>query len=482
MISIPYVSGLDTACAQGSAVIQWPLLHRATTGLPMTGADVREVFETIIPNEALDGLISQSGFQERERKLDARLFLRSAVISAAHQGGGRQADILRHYFEEGAEDVARSAAYSWFDEAFEEIMEGLRDRALSYALSQPRDLPGILGKHVSDWIIVDSTTVRLDDSLKEVYPGTGKYAALKVHKQFSVGVGTTVGYHLSPAKEHDSKHLHIDESWKGKGLLVDLGYASLARLQACEDHNVRYVLRLKDNWRPSVQRIESGDLSKEFFRSTDFDELLHKKVILLNGKDIDADVRVGQGSKALDSRMVGVEGPKGYCWYLTNLPRDVSPAAVWNLYAVRWEIEQDNKLDKSCHRLDEIGAQKPCTVRALVHASIVASMIICLLAHKHRLEEGHAPRNRPYRTKPPIHPQLLAKMVGHAAWTISRAFENTRAEADAEWARLAKLFYHQGKDPNWRCRPSVLDQLRGWKIRPGKPRSAKRCEASGGLK
>ena len=32
MISIRYASGLDTACAQGSPVIQWPLLHRATTG------------------------------------------------------------------------------------------------------------------------------------------------------------------------------------------------------------------------------------------------------------------------------------------------------------------------------------------------------------------------------------------------------------------------------------------------------------------
>ena len=205
MISIPCDTVENNACAAGSAVIQWALIHRATTGLPMTGADVREVFETIIPNEALDALISQSGFQEREHKLDARLFLRTAVISAAHKVGGRKSDVLRMYFDEGGEEVARSASYSWFDESFEEVMEGLRDRALSYAQSQPKDLPGILGQHVSDWIIVDSTTVKLDDSLKEVYPGTGKYAALKVHKQFSVGVGTTVGYHLSPAKEHDSK-------------------------------------------------------------------------------------------------------------------------------------------------------------------------------------------------------------------------------------------------------------------------------------
>ncbi len=414
MKSIPYAAVHNNACMPGSIMIQWPLIDRVTAGLPMKGDDVREVFETVIPDEAL---------------------------------------------------------------------EGIRDRALSYARSQPRDLPGIMGKHVSDWVIVDSMTVRLDDALKEIYPGAGDYAALKVHKYFSVGVGTTVGYHLSPAREHDSKHLDIDETWKGQGLLADLGYASLARLRACEKHDVRFVIRLKSNWRPSVQHIESGDLSRKFFRGTDFDALLDKEVILLNGKDIDADVRVGQGSAALACRMVGVKGPKGYCWYLTNLPRDASPAYIRDLYAVRWEIETDNKLDKSCHRLDRIGAQNECTVRALLHASIVASMIVCLLAHKHRLEEGHAPRNRRHRTKPPIHPQMLARMVGHAAMTISLAYEKTGREADAEWKRLAKLFYHQGIDPNWRRRPSVLDQLRGWKFSPGRPRGEKRTKkAAEGLK
>ena len=34
-----------------------------------------------------------------------------------------------------------------------------------------------------------------------------------------------------------------------------------------------------------------------------------------------------------------------------------------------WEIEINNKLDKSSHRLDEIDARKPAAVHALIHAS-----------------------------------------------------------------------------------------------------------------
>jgi hypothetical protein len=36
---------------------------------------------------------------------------------------------------------------------------------------------------------------------------------------------------------------------------------------------------------------------------------------------------------------------------------------------------------------------------------------------------------------------------------------------------------HLGKDPNWRRSPSILDQLRGWTIRPGRPRKAKLASA-----
>ena len=54
----------------------------------LTGADVRELFTAVLPDAALDGFIQETGFQERERRLDAKRFLRSTVIAAA-AGSGR---------------------------------------------------------------------------------------------------------------------------------------------------------------------------------------------------------------------------------------------------------------------------------------------------------------------------------------------------------------------------------------------------------
>jgi hypothetical protein len=47
------------------------------------------------------------------------------------------------------------------------------------------------------------------------------------------------------------------------------------------------------------------------------------------------------------------------------------------------------------------------------------------------------------------------------------------AEAEPQWRNIADHLFHLGHDPNWRSRPSVLDQMRGWHISPGRPQRAR---------
>ena len=111
---------------------------------------------------------------------------------------------------------------------------------------------------MTDWRVVDSTTVRLDDRLVDTFPGAGEYAALKIHKEWSVGTGNLLGYKITPARDHDSPQLIIDERRRGTGLLIDLGYASIERLVECDMYDVQYVIRLKENWKPKVERLVRG--------------------------------------------------------------------------------------------------------------------------------------------------------------------------------------------------------------------------------
>jgi len=444
----------------------------------MRGADVQRVFETILPDKVLMKLVHSAKFQERTRKLDALRLLRAMVMAAATGYGGRQADVMRLYFEAGAARVVRGVFYGWFGKELEAIMDEIRALALAYVCSMKRDLPGLLSAHVTDWHIVDSSTVKLNPALAGEYPGAGDYAALKIHKRFSVGLGTTVDYHLSPAREHDNIHLTIDETWRGLGVLLDLGYASFKLLRDCRDHEVRFVIRLKDSWKPRVQHVARGRLLKQFVGGTDFDCLIDEEVLVLDGTAVDVDVTFGRGKSLVTCRMVGVPTPDGtYRFYLTNLPAAVGPLQIADLYRVRWEIESDNKLDKSCSHLDEIAARTGPSVRAMVHASLVSSIIACVLAHQVRLNEAPPPRQKTERLTAPIHPQSLARAMGSAAGTIAAAMDLRGAPAEREWQRIADYLSHLARDPNWRRSPSILDQLRGWKISAGRPKKARRASA-----
>ena len=440
----------------------------------MTADDLKEILETVLPESVLRKAVEAAGFEKRERKRDALKFLRSMLASTASPSGGRQADIMRTYFENGAPRVARGSFYDWFGPALEKVMTELAQIALQYAQKQPLDLPGILGS-VKDCRIVDSMTVRLHDSLKEMYPGTGDYAALKLHKTLSVGTGTVVDYHISPAREHDSPHLKLDESWRGMGLLVDLGYASMKRLRDCQRFGVSIVMRLKAGWKPKVQRVVRGHLSKTFVRGTDLELVLDDPALIL-GNCIDADVTVG--ADAIPMRLVGVFVPmKGYFFYLTNLPRSLGPRQVADLYRVRWEIELNNKLDKSSHRLRDIDARKPAAVHALIHATMISSMLVGLIVHRYNLAVAH--RSQDVRTEPPLHHGLVARMLSTCAFRIAESLELKGESADAAWEHLVSVIVHAGLDPNWRHKPSVLDQLRGWKPAPAgrTKRSRKRSTA-----
>jgi hypothetical protein len=450
-----------------------------TTPNGLTGDDLRELMETVLPEEAIADLVESAKFQERTRKRDAIGLIRAMVIAASTGYGGRQRDVARVYFENGAPRVARGGFYAWFGPALEATMAGLAQRALGYARAQPLDVPPLMRRFARDWHIVDSTTVRLPDELFAEYPGAGRYAALKVHKRLSVGTGTVYSYHLSPAREHDSPHLVLDESWRGLGLLVDLGYASLKLITDCAQYGVTWVMRLKESWKPKVQELSRGDVTKTFFAGTDLDVLLTQKILVLEGQVVDAKVTLGRGAKQVHCRLCGVPAPDGsYRFYLTSLPPRVGPHQVADFYRVRWEIESDNKLDKSCSHLQEISAQTGPAVRALIHASLISSMLACLLVHKHRLKQAPPPQADTERTTPPLHPQSLARAMGSAASSLAGVFELSGAQADKKWQQLAEYLEHMAKDPNWRRSPSILDQLRGWRINPGRPKSSRLSSSS----
>jgi hypothetical protein len=140
---------------------------------------------------------------------------------------------------------------------------------------------------------------------------------------------------------------------------------------------------------------------------------------------------------------------------------------------VRWEVELRIKLDKSVQRLDQIDAERPCSVKTLLHASRIAAMIAALLVHTHTMQTRPPQEGTP-RTEAPLHPRRFALQLAVSCQSSAQAFDLKGAVAKRRWQQIAEWLMHSGKDPHWRRQPSVLDQLRGWKRQPVARKQANR--------
>jgi hypothetical protein len=422
----------------------------------MTGDEVRQVCEAMLPQDESDRLCQEYGVIERQRTRNLGMWVRAMVMSAGTPGGASQADILRASLACEVPQVTRAACSRWVDAPLEPCMAALAERALAYARAQAVDRPGALSG-VKDWSSVDATTVTVRDALIEDVPGTGDSAAIQVHTVLSVGCGAPVRSHVSPTREHDRRHLTIDESWRGCGLLADRGYASLDRLRACEAHAVRCVIRLKDTWKPKVDSIARGQVTRECFPGTDCEALREEETLVLEGRAMDADVPIGGTTHPLPLRLVGIQTPKGSGFFLTHLPPRLGPRQVADRSRVRWEVERSIRLDTSVNRLDAVDTAQPCSLKTRLYASRMASTIAALLAHTHT-RKTRPPQAGAPRTAAPLHPRRLAWPLAVSCQSMAEACHLQGVVARRRWEKIAEWLTHSGKDPHWRRRPSVLDQ------------------------
>lgn len=430
----------------------------------MDGNSLREALHLLVPSARVQALSELIGVVQRARKLDVRALVASLVLTAGSDDSGRQADAYSKYLEEAEHRVVRGGFYAWFTKTLALLMCCLAREAMQKMWELPPLLTGDLAG-VKDWILVDSETVTLPKELAKDFPATSTPAGLKVHKWFSLGRNNIVDVEITPARDHDAPQLVISERLRGMGLIVDLGYASKRLIADCKKHGVLLVLRLKKGWRPWLLREVCTDGTVFEVEGEEItDNLLDLQTDETDGATFDLDVAFGRGKDRVEARLVGVPGPTGgYHWCITLLPRQThSPELVCKLYRARWEIECDNKRDKSGARLDQIRGEKMGSVITLVYASLLRTILANYLVYIDL-------RDRP-PDRAPLHGLALALALNTNHQLILFALE---LDEPTIWARAARVLRARGSDPNWRRRPSILDKLRGITAPPGRPRRSR---------
>jgi hypothetical protein len=143
------------------------------------------------------------------------------------------------------------------------------------------------------------------------------------------------------------------------------------------------------------------------------------------------------------------------------------------LCCVRWEVKLSLRVGKSVRRLGSIDAERPCSLKALLHASLIAPCTLALgLALSDLLAvDRPGPRAEGALPKKSVLSLIYCRFnILDLSMPLSILnFWAKPAEGDEatrRWAKTAALLTHAGRGPEGRRRPSGVDQLRGWQRQP----------------
>ncbi len=294
------------------------------------------------------------------------------------------------------------------------LNERFNDRTLLFL---KRALENVLSTQITDTtslnyyckfkriLIKDSTSFQIDESLKDIYPGSGgsgSAASIRIQFEYNILTGTITALKVTPFTVHDATDSKesVVNIHEGDLIIRDLGYMSMEVLKAIMLVNAFFLCRSKCN----AIMYEYIDDQKKIVREIDFLKLRHymerlhlnqiEKLVLL-GKDKMIEVRliicllpadiVANRLQKLYRENKGKKPSAEYLarayfnLFITNAPKEFLGAdKVAALYTIRWQIELLFKVWKSIAHINKVKKVK----RERFECYIYAKLLIIVLCWK----------------------------------------------------------------------------------------------------
>lgn len=355
--------------------------------VPLGPTDVPREIVRAFPPELLHRFAIESGFLQRQRKIDPVAFFLTLVLDYG-VGLQRALALLKRGYEKRAEV---ELAYSSWHERFTPELAAFLRLCVAHGLTQLKEADGrLLAERLSvfeDVLIKDSSVVRLHAKLAAIWPATRSKkvaAGVKVDALISVRAHGPKTLALVGERTPDVKLLRPGPWVKGRLLLFDLGYYSHRLFAKIGENGGSFLSRLKANADPIFVR----SLKVHRGRSIDLEGKRLSEVLPRLERDVlDAEVeiafqrRVYRGRShgdTLSCRLVGVWDTEHaeYHLYVTNVAPEVLTAEeLAELYSLRWQVELTFKELKSYYALDQIPSEKAEVVESLLWASLLTLIV-----------------------------------------------------------------------------------------------------------
>jgi hypothetical protein len=327
------------------------------------------------------------GVVKRQRTVEPAALLFAVVLLVCDRGSRTLAAMHKRLALRFGIVVARSTFWDRLTPQFEALVDWLLERLRTLSAATRPTYRGMLRGFV-DVVAVDSTVIKVHDSLSNIWKGTRKSsakAALKVHTFVRAVTGELLRYRITAEAHADCRAFAIGHWARGMLFLFDRGYSSASLWWRVHRVGGFFVTRLPGMYSPEVGRVNrrhrgrARGLTGRPLRQAL--EGLKRAVV-----DVTCDFKVHvrpygkQRGRRFEHpfRVLGVWDAKrkAYALYVTNVSPDrMSPTEVAEVYRLRWEVETFYKTGKSGLGLNELTSKKPHIVRTMVKAALVRASI-----------------------------------------------------------------------------------------------------------
>lgn len=326
------------------------------------------------------------GALRRQRKVDIFEFFQVVVLMVCGRGGQSIAEMRRQLAAGFGVHLVRSGFWKRFTPGFERLISRVLGRLQREAHRNPPKLKGTL-RAFRDVIAVDSTVIKVHDSLNKLWRGTrsNSPAAIKLHTMVRALTGELLQHRITAEAYADQRELKVGHWAKARLFLFDRAYRSASSWWRIHRLGGHFVTPLARSFKPLVvsENRKHRGAARRLRGLKLFSGLkgLERKVVDVNC-EFTVQVRAYRKAKGRrfkhTFRVVGLWRPskRAYMLFVTNLPADrYPPQTIAELYGLRWEVETFYKTGKSGLGLNDLPSRKPHVVRTLIKAALIRSSI-----------------------------------------------------------------------------------------------------------
>lgn len=372
----------------------------------MHGNNLTNLVTSVIKhfNNSVDELNAQIKFVKRKSKLTAKAFLGSLVICCLSNPKASLEGMCSFAKMRGTR-ISKQGFHQRFTTDAVILMQKFFQKSIEQFKAENCDKFDLL-KSFSSVEIIDSSTITLPESLKNIYHGSGQNgseASIKIQTMYDYLQGQIYNLSFTEGCRNDQGYDgYLSKIKCGALYLFDLGYFKLQAFNTMQEKGAYFI-------------------SKYFYATSFFDGKNRKidliKMLKKSGKRLTKEVWLGEKEKIKirliaarlpdervnqrlrklkenarkHGRMLTKQSRELAKWVIciTNVPEEIlNDEQVIMLYSLRWQIEIFFKLCKSEAGIDKISGKKTNRILCEIYAKLICIVMLLYLCYPLRWQKN----------------------------------------------------------------------------------------------